>query len=1177
MATQFTKEQRLAIDSLDKSILVSAAAGSGKTAVLVERIISIILEGRANVDEMLVVTFTNAAAAEMRLRLASSIRKRMQERPEEAPRLREQMSRLYRAYISTIDSFALRIIREFFYETDIEPEFGICDEVQAELMKREAAAELFEDAFENDALVQGGSFKSFLRLYSEERSDERFINDLISSYDKLRTMPNYFDWAFEKAENLKVNKDSFEGSLIQDVMRQDANEAFETACGAARSLRELMESSGLEDMYESKVKHFCDALFEIEMMLKEGRMDEDLMQAVNAIPSTNIRPNKEQTEAYNLIKDEVKAMRDVAKKEAEKWQQRYLVPDFETRLSEMNATYEYTVYYLRLMQEFERRFSAKKRERRLMDFSDTEHMAVKILQNDEASEILRKRFKFVFVDEYQDTNNIQEYLISKVSSPRNVFKVGDVKQSIYKFRQAEPALFEELYKEYENEDNEDGMVIDLGTNFRTNDATVRFINYVFEHVMEGYDARAKLYTGTECPAEYDFKPEVHILMKEDAEIEEGDLSPDPEQEDLSASEAESVYIAELAAGIIGKEFYDTKRKEIRKAEARDIAILLRSVKFSGEEISRALGTRNIESHIEETDDYFDTIEINIALSLLSCIDNIKRDLPLISSLHSQVFEFTPKELADIRIAYKNSRARSGTRKREAYWKAFKWYTEDGPEGELRDKAVSALETIMEWRRLSRIMPLDDFIWKVLVDSGYYRCAGAMRSGGRRQANLRALADRAGRFSKDTVASLSSFISFVEVMKSKKISNGQTTMVGKDDDVVRISTMHKSKGLEFPFVIVGGLGRGFKRDNNEKKFSFDSRTGVGMPFIDPDRRYWRSSIMQMGMNAKNNRDSYREDLRLLYVDMTRARNKLYLVGTCKDEETLMKFGKPSNYLKVLKDYLGSGYCEYHIRSLDRSDSSEKSVKRYSFDQAELRPGSRAEALYEEIDNRFKFRYPYEDLLSEKPKYSVSAIRKAELEDELAQGETEVVNLWDRSERHKKASAADIGIAYHRIMEFLDFEKVSGKDGTVDETYIEERASYLKSRNAVEDNVYDSLDLGKISAFFRTDMGRRCIEASLGGKLKKEKPFTLRTKRNGKEILVQGVIDCCFEEDGSMILIDYKSNYIRQGASHESEIERIKKEYGTQIELYTEAVEKGCGLKVAEAYLYLFASGEAVRMK
>lgn len=1190
MATEFTKDQQKAIETLDKSVLVSAAAGSGKTSVLVQRIISIILEGKANVDEMLVVTFTNAAASEMRLRLSNAIRKRMKDHPEDASRMREQLSRLYRAYISTIDSFATRVIREFFYEIDMEPEFGVADEVQSELMKREAVAELLEEAFENDGIVEGGSFKEFMRLYGEERSDERFSENLIKSYDALRTMPEYFSWAREKAENLRISMDSFDGSELQRVIGEDALAIFESASNAMRKVRSIMDDAGAEAIFERKLKDEDEAIHDIYSRLKEDGLSLELIDSIKALNFASMHLKNDEKEIFEPIKQTVKEIREALKNDIRGFTGRYLSPDLESRLSELAATYDYTVYYIGLLEEFERRFSEKKREKRLMDFSDISHTAVKILQNDDAAETLRRRFKFVFVDEYQDTNNIQEYLIGKVSSPQNVFKVGDIKQSIYKFRLAEPEIFERLYREYSSLECEDGIVINLSKNFRTNDNTIKYINHVFEHVMEGYDENARLNTGVDCPAEYDFKPEVHVLIKQGSEEDDypDDDMPDASaavdaMEEMTKDEAESEYIAELAAGIIGTEFYDTKRGEVRKAEARDIAILMRSVKFSGEQIAAALAARSVDSHIEETEDYFDTLEINIALSILSCIDNMKRDLPLIATLHSEVFDFGPKDLAEIRIAY-----REEVRKSTPYWEAFKWYAQNGRNDELKERVVAASEQILEWRRLSRIMPLSDFIWKVLVDSGYYRACGAMSGGGRRQANLRALADRALAFSKDGIASLSSFISFVEVMKSKKISNGQPPMAGKDDDLVRISTMHKSKGLEYPFVIVGGLGRKFNRDNNEKKFTFDSKVGVGMPYIDPSRKYWRNSILQKAMKASSDRDSYKEDLRLLYVDMTRARNKLYLVGSTDSEESLMKYGKPNCYLKVLRDFIKTPYNEYFIRPLPKANSSDRRrTGRYSIEK-DIALGPEAELMYKEIDERFSFEYPNAGLLSAKSKYSVSAIRREELAlaeadsedaenaDAANKTDAEIVKLWDRSEKKKKASASDIGIAYHRIMEFTDFARAVSEDGSIDRAYIKERAEHLRDHDAIEADVYESLELEKIAGFFESDIGRRAVKASNEGSLKKEKAFTLKTERDGRDILVQGVIDCCFEEDGSLVLIDYKSSFVKSGRDHDAELERIKKEYKVQIELYSEAAQKGTGLKVSEAYLYLFQTGEALRI-
>ena len=1221
MAVEFTKEQKKAIRTLDRSVLVSAAAGSGKTAVLVERILKIILEGKANVDEMLVVTFTRAAAAEMKLRLASGIRKKMRECPEDAERLTEQLSRLYRSYITTIDSFAMRVIREFFYEIDIEPDFGACDAVQSELMKREALQELIEAGFEDDLFLSRSSgvsedaseeeadrigFREFLRLYSEERQEDTFKERLLSSYNGLRTIPDYFEWAYEKAELLRITPETFEGSQLQTLMFADAKETFGHAADAEKELRSLMLQAGLESMLE-RLEPELSIIESVMSSLDAGILDKELIETTAAAKGVRLQADETEAESYEPVKAEIKALRDAIKNELKGWNSRYAFPDFDARLSEMNDTYRYTIYFIRLLEEFERRYTEKKRDRRVLDFSDMEHGAVRILRKPDAADTLRRRFKFIFVDEYQDTNRIQEALISSVARKDNVFRVGDIKQSIYRFRQAEPSIFEEAYKTFSDTASGAGLAIDLGKNFRSNDATIRYINKVFTEIMDGYDERAMLVTGIECPPQYDFVPEVHVLTDEDLEEDEENDGEDDEVLKLSKLEAEAEYIAGLAYDLIGTEFYDTKNDVVRKAEAKDIVILLRAVSMRGDIMARALRLRGIEPYVEDTDDYFDTVEVGIAVSLLSCIDNMKRDVPLIASLHSEAFGWTPEELSEVRIAFsgylREKREKASDEKKQihgrrpAFWEAVKWYTEEGPEGALRDKAAYAVHKILEWRRLSRMMPLDDFVWTVLTDSGYYRMAGAMNGGARRQANLRALADRAGRYSRDTIASLSSFIRFVDVMRDKGISNGQTPAAGPGDDVIRISTIHKSKGLEYPFVIIGNLNRGFRYDSNGKSFSFDSEVGVGLPYIDPARKYWRSTIVQRAINAKSHRDIYEEELRLLYVAMTRARNKLILVGTCKSEEDLAKYTiRPKNCLKVMRNVIRTGLNTYHVRPLDYSDKSADISGRRIPDPDTIELTSGEKRLYDELDRRFTYEYPDSDLLTSKAKYSVSALRREALEKEnraesaeetdngyeseehvsVARPDTEVVNLWAASESIKRASASDKGIAYHRIMEFLDFARAVSEDGRIDEAYIREMAEMLVEQGAVEQHVYKTLDLGRITEFFRSDVGRRAADAARIGTLKKEKPFTLRTERDGHAILAQGVIDCCFEQDDGIVLIDYKSSFIHPGKDYDAEVERIRHEYSVQISLYKEAILKGTGKDVSEAYLYLFTTGEPVSM-
>lgn len=1244
MAVKYTPEQIQAIETLDRSVLVSAAAGSGKTAILVERILRIILEGKANVDELLIVTFTRAAAAEMKLRLAAAIRKRMREQPEDAKRLREQLSRLYRAYISTIDSFALRVIREFFYETDADPDFKACDDVQGEIMRREALSELIEAAFEDDSFLSmdgaetaagideriaagSVSFREFMRLYSEERQEDTFKDRFLKAYAGLRSIPDYFEWAYSKAEGLRVTRETFEGSILQKSMAADAEETFGRACDAADRMRRLLEDAGLEDLYEDKLSAEVQALHDLRDEAAGGSFSESFLEKAAAFSPVRMSTKKHQKESFALIRDEFNVLRKAYKDEVGDWNSKYMTPDFGTRLEEMNETYRYTVYYIRLLEEFERRYADKKRERRVMDFPDMEHIAVRILRRPEASAALRSRFHYIFVDEYQDTNRIQEELIGSVARTDNVFRVGDVKQSIYKFRQAEPEIFQEVYRTFSDPANPDGTAIDLNMNFRSNDATIRYINRVFTEVMPGYDDRAKLNTGMPCRSEYDFIPEVHILTsKESSEDEEqaghdagegasqaGD-DADEEIMQLGKEEAEAEYIAGIVSGIIGTEFEDTKTREVRKAEAKDVIILFRSVKVRGDIMSAALRRHGVEPHVEESDDYFDTVEIGVAMSLLSCIDNMKRDIPLIASLHSEVFGWTPSELAEVRIAYNEQNPGKG---RRAYWEALKWYREEGPEGALKGKAIYAADKILEWRRMSHMMPLEDFVWHVLVDSGYYRMAGAMHGGSRRQANLRTLADRAARYSKETVASLSSYISFVDVMRSKKITSGQTPAAA-GDDVVRISTIHKSKGLEYPFVIVGGLGHKFQTDSREKGFSFDSSIGVGLPYIDPSRRYWRSTLIQRAINAKALRDGYSEELRVLYVAMTRARNKLILVGTVDSEAKLKSYtAKPECFLRVIKDVVRTPYNTYCVRPLEMAagGSSRKSLTipdpdKIVLTEEELR-------LYEEIDRRFTYEYPDSGLLTEKAKYSVSELRRMALD---SQDEIIVAGLTEdsstvrtdteeeraaadmkaarRRRRRKGVSSADIGTGYHRIMEFVDFARASAPDGSVDQEYIDERAAYLHEQGAISDEVFSEIDTAKIADFFRTDIGRRAVQAAARGTLRKEKAFTLRTEKpgctlegrpaggtgdlsgsgpaGGRQVLVQGVIDCCFEEDGRMVLIDYKTSFIRPGASYEAELERIRREYAVQISLYSEAIRKGTGLETGEAYLYLFSSGEFLRM-
>ncbi len=1174
MGVQFTKEQQQAIDTLDKSILVSAAAGSGKTAVLVQRIIHIILEGKANVDEMLVVTFTNAAATEMKLKLTTAIRKHMRENPESAPLMNQQLNKMYQSYITTFHSFALRLIREFFYRIDREPTFKICDEAQGQLLQLEAIDELFEECFENDSYVEGGSFRDFLEHYSSDRSEDTIKSAMLEIYGKLRSMPDYFEWAYKRAEMLRMPESGkiSDSPIFEPLMNQMKNKVAE-AQKKCEELISLLDTNGVESLLEIAEQDYNaieDYKNQLDQLIAKHENDE--------VPAwkydfKRFSAKKADKDAYDPIKEDASALRDDYKKALKSIAEQYAGEELEARFREMDATYSYTIYYLNLLRDFERRFDEKKKAADLVDFGDIEHLAVEILKDPEVCRILRNRFQFIFIDEYQDTNKIQEHIISRIARPDNQFKVGDVKQSIYGFRQSDPKIFMATRKKFESEDCPDAIVIDLNRNFRSNGATIDYINDVFEGIMPGYDDKAKLYQGLPSDSEYNLMPEVHILTVPPKNSASDSESDESEEESLSNVEGEAVYIAQLVKNIIGTTFHDGKTGVRRVATPRDIVILCRSTKSSADVYYKAMLEQDIPTHVNDDTGYFDTVEIHLAISLLQVLNNGHQDIPLIAVLRSEIFGFTPEELAEIRIAYHEEG------KRGSYYKAYAYCLEHPQKirEELYQKLKCADDNLKEWRYHANKMPLDEYIWYVLTDSGYYLYSGAMYGGRQRQANLRVLTEKARKYQETGVASLSGFIRYVNILRQKNVKTGQAAMIGEDADVVRIMTMHKSKGLEFPFVIVAGMGNRGNRTSLGKGLTFDSDIGVGISYVNREEKYWRSTILQTLIKEKINEEELQEERRILYVALTRAREKLILVGraTIKDEEDSNNFSfeKTSSYYDI-QEKLNIPSVKYHIAPFP---TAKQTRKRNLFEEFEKKRGNldvRKASEYElAVAERLNYEYPNADGLKTKAKYTVSELRylRAEgatnSENQLAK--MTVLENLNVSDNHT-ICGADIGTAYHRIMETLDFVRVAEHDMTINEDYIEQVMNRLNESQAISDDVFATLSRNVITDFFRTALGVRALRAAQNGKLWKEKPFTLRTEVEGKQVMVQGVIDCFFEEDGKLVLVDYKSNHV------EKDISPIADMYREQIRLYRQALEMACDESVGEAYLYLLRTGDTIPM-
>ena len=1216
---RFTPDQQRAIDTIDKSILVSAAAGSGKTAVLVERIINIIVQGKADVDRMLVVTFTNAAASEMRLKLTKAINKEIKaskaSEPERAEKLRQQLGKMYRSYISTVHSFCNRVIKEFFYLTDLEPNFKICDSLKAEIMKMEAIEEVFEQGFEEDNFIEGGSFREFLDCYSKERDDKALMQELVKAYADLRSMPDYFEWSECMAEKLRIpDSGDYRDSDLYRELWEEARRIVDETLRESLGLQEYLITLNLPNTaakLDSEIGVFQTLADAIKSVCDGGELARGAEDVVSQVFQNSIfgtfTGGKGEREAYKAVSADCKARRDTYKNNFQNFFKEYNFAELKILFEEQAETHKYTMYYLALLKEFESIYSAKKREQGVIDYGDMEHITADILKNEEARKVLRERFEFIFVDEYQDVNTLQEYLIGSVAREDNVFKVGDVKQSIYKFRQAEPHIFEETSRAYKDENNEHAIQINLNKNFRSNGATIDYINYVFQDLMDGYDDNEKLYQGLTGHPEYNLKPEVHMLLTEMDDSSEGESSETSytprgsqlvdiegtvastldesaeEIKSLSKAEIEAIHVADIVSSIIGTEFYDGKSGKVRKATPRDIAILLRSTKNKSDMYYKSLMSKSISSHISDDGGYFDTVEVAVAMAILKIVDNMHQDIPLISVLRSEVFGFTPEQLAEIRafaremqISEAKDREGKVQYKSQSYCDALLLYSANGSDDGLKSRVNEALATIEKWRAHSKMMQLDDYIWYLLEDSNYYMYAGAMYGGRQRQANLRALVERAGAFRMSSIASLSSYISYLEVLRTKNVEMGQPSMVSEEDDVVRIMTIHKSKGLEFPFVIVAGMGNQLNYSSGIKGFQFDNELGIALAYVNPDEHYWRRTLMQKKITAKIREDEYQEQLRVLYVAMTRAREKLYLIGCEKtDEFVLDDIRSRTSYFKIMGKLCDSGhYNEYtstdmhevKMPSLPRGANNFLTTDKIPMD-IEL------SEEYEEVKRRLDYEYAYKEDLNTKAKYSVSELNKEAIEESVYRGKIEDRNT--RIERLASTDAASIGTAYHRIMEFVDFKKAINEARECDKAYINERAETLKGNGAISEPVFKALDLGKVYAFFETEIGTRACAAAREGLLSKEKPFTLRVERSGKSVLVQGIIDCYFSDGDGLVLVDYKSNRLSY-KDREADIERIKEEYREQISLYRRALEEGTGLSVKEAYLYLLDKSITISM-
>ena len=835
----WTPEQSQAIYKKDSNILVAAAAGSGKTAVLVERIINKIIKEKIDIDKLLVVTFTNAAASEMRERILKSIYKIIDsEEPQDEEtinHLQRQITLLNKASICTIDSFCLDVIKNNFFEIEISPNFRIADTAEIDLLKQEVLEKLFEEKYEN----HDKDFEKLIKTYTSYRDDTPLKDVILRIYTYIESNPFPLKWLKEQVEkfNIKDVKQDFSNTEWGKILLQNMKEELEDCIKKLQAEEKRLSFESELEQYERII---LSDIQQLEMVYANLENWDKAYSLINNVDFLRWPTSKKIT---NPEKDKAKAIRDKVTKDFKAKRDKIFTANSETANVDLIEMYEVLSKLEKLIIDFDIEFSKNKKERNIVDFSDVEHLALKILvkEDETPSEIAKKyqeKFTEIAIDEYQDSNLVQEYILTSISNGKNIFMVGDVKQSIYKFRQAMPDLFLSKYSNYsENEANDKGLKIKLFKNFRSRKNVLDFTNLIFENIMGeklgeiDYTEEEYLNLGASYEeGKEDLVSEIDILdtvedddeIQEDTKIEENTQAIDEEAleetEKVEDIELEAKFVAQKIRDLIDSKFqvYDNKKCEFRDIRFRDIVILLRSTKNKANIFEKELTNQNINVYSDTSQEYLESYEIQVIMDLLKIIDNPYQDIPLVHVMLSSIGMFTDDDLLEIRLCDQND---------DFYTTLLK--SRLSVREELREKIDIFLSKIEDFREKNGYIDLDELIWTIYEETGFLNYVALMPNGALRVANLKMLFERAKQYESASFKGLFNFINFIERIKLGSGDLGAAKLIGENEDVVRIMSIHKSKGLEFPVVFLSCTGSGFNMMDLNSDILLHQKNGIGV--------------------------------------------------------------------------------------------------------------------------------------------------------------------------------------------------------------------------------------------------------------------------------------------------------------------------------------------------------------
>lgn len=1206
MGIEFTNEQKKVIYTRNKNMLVSAAAGSGKTAVLVERIIQMITDTNnpVDIDRLLVVTFTEAAAAEMKDRIRRALDTALDEDPANVF-LQKQASLLYKAQISTIHSFCLNLIRNNFNAIGLDPNFRIADETELKLMRLDVIDELFEELYkEKDA-----DFIKLVDYFNEDISDDKLKEYIFKIYDFSQGNPWPEEWLDAQIEKYNIkDEDSLAIYEYLNYVYQYALGKINGALKKIQQIKLLMENPSAPDYSkvisqdEEIIKDLLKAkdidelrikLFAVKFLnlTKSSECDEDIKKAIvklrNWYKDALVTPSKESS-LINLLRNDLKIENQML----------HLIYPVMLKLGE-------------IIKQFSSRYKELRKSKNVISFSDMEHYSLDILYDltedgEHVTSLIAKEYQDAFdeilMDEYQDCNRVQEYLMSSISGEENGrynrFMVGDVKQSIYKFRLANPRLFINKYECYECDDllgqQENNCIrIDLHSNFRSRESVINSVNDLFGQIMHKdlgeveYDDDAKLIFGADFPSYEDDElvNRCELTIDDYEHIDEFDktqallfdLNNEGNLVDKELYEAKM--IAYKIKEMVGHTLVtDKETKQLRKARYKDIVILLRSMGSNAISLKQVLSNEGIPSLMNLSTGFYDAKEIQVLLQLLKVIDNPRQDIPLFGCLKSFFVKLSDEEIASIKInTIKDDDLNLCLYDRLLLIK------------DSNDKVLDFLNRLSDYRKRAIYTPIHQLISEIINEEGYLEYISAMAGGEQRRANVLMLIAKASAYENSSYKGLFHFNRYIMELKKIESDEGEADILDENSDVVRIMTIHKSKGLEFPICIIGSIHKQFNFRDASGLMTIDMDFGIGASFVDLDKRVKSTPLYQKVINLKLKQDVIGEELRVLYVAMTRAKEKLIVTGVIDGAEDFLN--KVNMMAKICKedgrmplDDIASAKSYMDLMMPILTDAT--IITTVDFNKAKIIEDIDKIALknqllmglkdindtdsYKELVKRMQRTYDKEILISMPPKTSVSDLKKAYIDDTFTEElfKHEVDNDYIPGfiqEKNNTISGTERGSAYHKVMELLNFI----------EPDIKSQINNLINIGRISKEWAQAVPLTKIKKFMESDLGKRMATAQENGALYREQPFVLGIEANRvkeeypKEelLLLQGIIDAYFIENNEIVLLDYKTDVIN---SSKELIDRYK----VQLDYYIEALERIVGMKVKEAYLYSFHLQECV---